>query len=433
VSFPRYPKYKDSGVEWVGEVPAHWTVTRLKRIARLLTERTDRCARPVALENIASGSGQFIETEADFSGEGVAFESGDILFGKLRPYLAKVLLADFPGEAVGDFHVMRLERGISGRFVQYELLNPDFISLVDGSTFGARMPRASWGFMGGIELAAPPLPEQTAIAAFLDRETGKIDALVAEQEKLIALLKEKRQAVISHAVTNGLDSAVPMKDSGIEWLGKVPAHSEIRSIKSIATEQHTLFIDGDWIESRNLGDGGIRYITTGNVGAGFYKEHGSGFISQGTFIALNCTEVLPGDVLISRLNPPIGRACVVPKMATRIVTSVDNVIVRPNAGFDRTFLVYRLTGSDYLHEAANLASGTTMQRISRRELGSIRLTLPPYPEQIEIARYLTAAIGKLDVLSIKVARAVTLLKERRSTLISAAVTGQIDVRGSMAA
>jgi type I restriction enzyme, S subunit len=232
----RYPEYKSSGVEWLGNVPIHWNVTRLKRITHLLTEKTDRRSWPVALENIASWFGTFLETDADFSGEGVAFEAGDILFGKLRPYLAKVLLVDRPGEAVGDFHVMRLEPEATGRFVQYVLLNPGFISLVDGSTFGAKMPRASWDFMGGVEVSVPSRTEQTAIAALLDRETEKIDALVAEQEKLIALLKEKRQAVISHAVTKSLNPDAPMRPSGIEWLGDVPAHWNVVRIASLFRE-----------------------------------------------------------------------------------------------------------------------------------------------------------------------------------------------------
>ena len=219
MSFPRYPAYKDSEVEWLGELPAHWEVKRLKHNLRLLTEKTERRTNPVALENIESWSGRLVHTETEFQGGGVAFERGDILFGKLRPYLAKAHLASDSGEAVGDFHVMRPSAAIYPRFAQYSILNRSFIDIVDGSTFGSKMPRASWDFVSSIPMPKPPLAEQTAIAAFLDRETAKIDALVAEQENLIGLLKEKRQAVISHAVTKGLDPSVPMKDSGVEWLG----------------------------------------------------------------------------------------------------------------------------------------------------------------------------------------------------------------------
>ena len=164
MSFPRYESYKDSGVEWLGNVPEHWELKRLKRNLRLLTEKTARRENPVALENIESWSGRFIQTETKFEGEGIAFERGDILFGKLRPYLAKVYLADTAGEAVGDFHVMRPTKGIDSRFSQYQILNREFIAIVDGSTFGAKMPRVSWDFLSNMVLTTPPIPEQQTIA-----------------------------------------------------------------------------------------------------------------------------------------------------------------------------------------------------------------------------------------------------------------------------
>ncbi len=275
----------------------------------------------------------------------------------------------------------------------------------------------------------PSSAEQVSIAAFLDRETGKIDALIAAQQRLIELLREKRQAVISHAVTKGLDPDVPMKDSGVEWLGEVPEHWVVRPVKSLANEPGSLFSDGDWIESKDLADDGIRYITTGNVGIGIYKEQGSGFINETTFEKLGCTDVLPEDVLISRLNPPVGRACVVPELGTRVVTSVDNVIFRPNQDTDSKFLVFRFASADYLHEMGNLASGATMQRVSRSEFGNLRLAIPPYSEQCTIRTYLEEKASGVDRLIKTADRAITLLQERRNALISAAVTGKIDVRG----
>jgi type I restriction enzyme S subunit len=224
MSFPKYSKYKDSGVEWLGDVPEHWNVVSVKRRMLLRTEKTARRQNPVGLENIESWTGRFVPTETEFEGDGVEFETGDILFGKLRPYLAKVHLADGPGEAVGDFHVMRPHEEFVGRFAQYCLLCREFIAIVDGSTFGSKMPRASWEFVSTMKTPVPPFHEQTLIADFLDRETSKIDSLVAEQRRLIELLKEKRQAVISHAVTKGLNPHAPMKPSGIEWLGDVPEH-----------------------------------------------------------------------------------------------------------------------------------------------------------------------------------------------------------------
>jgi type I restriction enzyme S subunit len=224
VSFPKYPKYKDSGVEWLGDVPEDWAVRRLKYNMRLLMEKTDRRQRPVALENVEGWTGRFIPTEADFQGDGVAFHAGDVLFGKLRPYLAKVYFAECSGEAVGDIYVMRPVAEIDGRFARYQIVSREFIAIVNSSTFGTKMPRTNWEFVGGMKVATPPHAEQVHVAAFLDLETAKIDTLVAEQRRLIELLKEKRQAVISHAVTKGLNPDAPLRESGVEWLGKIPAH-----------------------------------------------------------------------------------------------------------------------------------------------------------------------------------------------------------------
>jgi len=196
---------KDSGVEWLGEVPGHWEIKRLKHNLRPLTEKTDRRTNPIALENIEGWSGRFIPTESEFEGEGIAFNAGDILFGKLRPYLAKAFLAEAPGEAVGDFHVMRPQPSVHPRFIQYELLNRSFIDIVDGSTFGSKMPRASWEFVGSMELTTPPYEEQTAIASFLDNETARLDTLMAEASTAITLLQERRTALISAAVTGQID------------------------------------------------------------------------------------------------------------------------------------------------------------------------------------------------------------------------------------
>jgi type I restriction enzyme S subunit len=135
----------------------------------------------------------------------VAFKRGDILFGKLRPYLAKAYLAESSGEAVGDFHVMRPSAQMNGRYSVHQILNTEFISIINSSTFGAKMPRVSWEFMGNIQILTPPPEEQTAIASFLDRETAKIDELISEVEWAIELLQERRTALISAAVTGKID------------------------------------------------------------------------------------------------------------------------------------------------------------------------------------------------------------------------------------
>ena len=144
------------------------------------------------------------------------------------------------------------------------------------------------------------------------------------------------------------------KDSGVEWLDSVPTHWSNVPIKYMALENGSLFLDGDWIESKDLSDDGIRYITTGNVGEGIYKEQGGGYITENKFIEIDCTEVFEGDVLISRLNAPIGRACIVPNLDSKIVTSVDNVIFRPDHHYYKNYIVYLFSSEAYFKHTGNL-------------------------------------------------------------------------------
>ena len=221
------------------------------------------------------------------------------------------------------------------------------------------------------------------------------------------------------------------KESEVKWLEKVPSHWQPVPIKYLASEKDTLFLDGDWIESKDISDSGIRYITTGNVGEGQYKEQGTGFISDQVFQKLNCSEVFEQDILISRLNLPIGRACLVPNLNNRIVTSVDNVILRPDIIYCKRFLVHLFSSSEYFHNTANLARGATMQRISRGLLGNIRISLPEKVEQTQIANFLDHETAQIDTLVEKQQTLIQLLKEKRQAVISHAVTKGLNPNAPM--
>jgi type I restriction enzyme S subunit len=221
------------------------------------------------------------------------------------------------------------------------------------------------------------------------------------------------------------------KDSGVEWLGDVPEHWTNAPIKYMALEECSLFLDGDWIESKDLSDEGIRYITTGNIGEGIYKEQGAGYITEDKFETLNCTEVFEGDILISRLNLPIGRSCIVPNLESRIITSVDNVIFRPDSRYSKNYLVYLFSSEGYFKHTGNVARGTTMQRISRGLLGNIRVIVPTLSEQQKIAQFLDHETAKIDTLIEKQQRLIELLKEKRQAVISHAVTKGLNPNAPM--
>lgn len=434
MSFPRYPEYKDSGVDWLGEVPAHWNVKRLKHNLRLLTEKTDRRTNPVALENIEGWSGRFIPTETEFEGEGVAFDKGDILFGKLRPYLAKALLTEAAGEAVGDFHVLRPQPGIHARFTQYEILNRSFIDIVDGSTFGSKMPRASWEFVGSMVLPTPPYAEQTAIATFLDRETAKIDALVAEQENLIALLQEKRQAVISHAVTKGLDPNVPMKDSGVEWLGDVPGHWEVKRVKHVKANEPNSFVDGPFgsnLKSEHyVEDGDIYVIESSFATQGVLDTSNLKTISREHFKSIDRSEARAGDIIIAKIGAQFGKCSILPTLDKPAVVSGNSLKLSVNPDVvDVGLMCWQLVNLKQVGAIDLIVNLTAQPALSLGSMNELPILVPPATEQTQIVRTLALKLEQYDTLTAQARTSITLLQERRTALISAAVTGQIDVRG----
>ena len=216
------------------------------------------------------------------------------------------------------------------------------------------------------------------------------------------------------------------KSCRIRWIGQIPSEWKVSKVKYLALDNTSIFMDGDWINSDIIESEGIRYLTTGNVGAGEYKEQGDSFISEESFSRLNCLTVLPGDVLISRLNEPIARACIVPDTYDKYVVAVDNVVLRPDIEWNKQYLVYCMNTSRYAEEAKLLAAGTTMQRISRTKLGTLGLPKPPLSTQDKIVSYLNEVIKKIDICIENKLRLSELLQESRTSIICSAITNGIN-------
>ncbi|MBF7045926.1 restriction endonuclease subunit S [Campylobacter volucris] len=192
--------FKDSSIEYLGEIPQHWEVRKLKYITYLRNQKNNNIDFKIGLENIESKTGKYIPTsEMVFEEDGIEFKSGDILFGKLRPYLAKVFLANKNGICVSEFLVLKI-KSESNKFIKFLMLSSLFIDIVDGSTYGTKMPRASWEFIGNLKIPLPPLKEQEQIAKFLDEKCEKIDLLIEKTEKQIKLIKEYKTTLINQAV-----------------------------------------------------------------------------------------------------------------------------------------------------------------------------------------------------------------------------------------
>ena len=233
-----YPAYKDSGVSWLGKVPEHWEMQRLKAlVANIVDQTSERNEHEIylALEHVESWIGGIRESGSDvsFDSQVKRFQAGDVLFGKLRPYLAKVACPDRNGVCVGEFLVLRpLDGSLLPSYLEHLLRSKPIIDTINASTFGAKMPRADWQFIGCMEQLAPPLPEQTAIVRFLDHADRRIRRYIRAKQKLSALLEEQKQAIIHQTVTGQIDVRTGQpypayKPSGLEWLGDVPAHWEV--------------------------------------------------------------------------------------------------------------------------------------------------------------------------------------------------------------
>lgn len=328
-----------------------------------------------------------------------------------------------------DIKALIPRSGIDGVFLAWLLLglNEALLARVEEAAHGTRALRSSqWK---RLPVSIPPLASQRRIAKFLENKTASIDELVAKKENLILRLEEMRRKIVSQSVTMGLDPAVVMKRSSIQWAPDIPAHWEERPIKRLARDGRKTFSDGDWIETPFITDHGIRLIQTGNVGVGHYKEQGFRYISEESFAKLRCTEVHPGDVLICRLDGPVGRACLAPNLGCRMVTSVDNAILKTSADIDPRFVVYALSSSGYLDwvQALGRVGGGFRVRISRMMLGDFRIPVPPKKEQADIADYLDITSSSIRATENRLEASLTHLREYRQSLVVAAVTGKMDL------
>lgn len=425
-----YPSYKDSGVEWLGRIPAQWQVKRLKFAAPAcdvkLAEKPSGSTY-VGLENIEPKTGRLLlDAPVELvDSTVVAFRRGDVLFGKLRPYLAKVVRPDFDGVATTELLVLRPHDGLDAQFLTYRLLAPDSIELINASTYGAKMPRANGEQVGNLAIAWPSLQEQQVIAEFLDRETGKIDALVKKKERLIELLQEKRTALISHAVTQGLNPNAPKRDSGIPWLGHIPEHWQLKKIGFFASvgngstpergnEDYWTGGDFPWLNSSVVNDENV--------------TESPDFVTPVALRECHLPIVRPGSVLVAITGEGKTRGMAA---VLRIEATINQhlAFIAPDSRLaDGEFLRAALASRYQVLRFLSEGTGSTKGALTCEQLKQFKVPLPPLSEQRAIVEHIDRETAKLDALTAKVRSAIERLREYRTALISAAVTGQIDVR-----
>lgn len=443
MSFPAYESYRESGVAWLGDAPSHWTATRLRFAVQLNPSKTEVADRPrdeevsfLPMEAVGDdGAIRLDQTRSIGAVETgyTYFREGDIAVAKITPCFENGKGAIMRGLVGGvgfgttELIVARPRDGTSASYVYWLFNSSAFRGLGEGEMYGAGgQKRVPDDFVRDFPFALPPPAEQVVIAAFLDRETTKIDALVEEQRRLIELLKEKRRAVISHAVTKGLDPTAPMKDSGVEWLGDVPAHWDVRPIRKVAK------LESGHTPSRSRPeyweDCTVPWFTLADVwqirdAKREYVRETKEMVSE-LGLANSSARLLPkGTVILSRTASVGFSAIIEIPMAT--TQDFANWICGPRLKPEFLLTCLRGMGGEF----RRLMMGSTHNTIYMPDIQSLTIAIPPMDEQDAVVAEVRRLSERYDALTSEVEAAAVLLQERRSALISAAVTGKIDVRG----
>lgn len=437
MSFPRYPEYKDSGVKWLGPVPGHWKAVPLKAVSTHNDDVLDESTAPdaeIAYVDISSVDGiNGIKTKEDMlfaaapSRARRRVKHGDVIVSTVRTYLKAIARIRNPEANLvvsTGFAVIRPRGELAPDFLGHLVGAGFFVDQVIARSTGVSYPAINASELVAIPVPVPPLPEQTLIAAFLDRETAKIDALVTEQRRLMELLKEKRQAVISRAVTRGLKPNAAMKPSGIEWLGDVPEHWEVMPMRMIANivRGASPRPAGD---PRFFGGDAVPWVTVGEITKDddVYLTETEFFLTKEGATHSNLFE--SGTLIYSNSGATLG----VPKVLSIDACANDGVVAFLNLD-DRVraeFLYHYLSSiTDSIREKVKQGSG--QPNLNTDIVKDLRFGLPPLPEQESIVARIAQLATEFGALTTEAQRAIDLLQERRTALISAAVTGQIDVR-----
>lgn len=430
--YKAYPEHKDSGVEWIEDLPKNWEVSRTKAMFELSRQLVGKASanyqllsltlRGVIPRDISGGGGKI---PAEFDTYQVV-ESDDLIFClfDIDETPRTVGISPLNGMITGAYNVYKCYPSCSPQYVYYYFMHIDsFKGLRPFYTGLRKVVRADT--FSSIKIPNPSLPEQKQIAKFLDHETAKIDLLIEKQQALIALLKEKRQAVISHAVTKGLNPDARMKDSGVEWLGEVPEHWEVVPIKYIVS---TPITDGPH-ETPVFLDEGIPFVSAEAVSSGTINfDKIRGHISRRVH-EIYSKKYLPrrGDIYMVKSGATTGVTAIVETdMEFNIWSPL--AVIRCKQTSDPYYVLNYLRSSNFLEAVELNWSFGTQQNIGMGVIGNIRIPRPPLSEAKDIARRLVDLNLKYECLTSKALNQINLLQERRTALISAAVTGKIDVR-----
>lgn len=433
-----YPAYKDSGVEWLGQVPVTWGISPLWAVATVNDDERTAFENEsdefeyvdistVTLEAGISKPALLLVKDAPSRAQRKA-KSGDIVVSTVRTYLraiGKVLPEHEPAVFSTGFAIVRAN-DVSAAYLYYALLSEHFLFDVEAHSTGVSYPAINASDLMKLKILIPTLVEQQEIAKHLDRETARIDGLIGRKTRFIELLREKRQALITHAVTKGLDPNAPMKDTGVEWLGDVPAHWKVTRLKFIASVQTGVAKGKD-----NAGRDTIEvpYLRVANVQDGYLA------LDDVTRIEIPREDVARyrlqyGDVLMNEGGDfdKLGRGHIW-KCEIDICVHQNHVFaVRPTKISSAWLNTFTSSTFAQFYFMSRAKQSTNLASISSTNIMELPIPLPPESEQDDLLQYIISETNRIDTLISTTESSIELLKERRSALITAAVTGQIDLR-----
>ncbi|EAU54045.1 restriction endonuclease subunit S [Mariprofundus ferrooxydans] len=437
--YPPYPEYKDSGVEWLGEIPAHWVLTRTKYISELTPKKPkisrDKECSFIPMEKLKTDSIVLdeVRTIDDVYDGYTYFADSDVLMAKVTPCFENknIAIAQDLVNGVGfgssEIYVIRANQRVSNRFLFYRLQEDSFMEIAIAAMTGAGgLKRVPSDVLNNYIAAVPQHDEQMEIANFLDRETAKIDTLIEKQQQLIKLLKEKRQAVISHAVTKGLNPDAPMRNSGIEWLGEVPAHWEISSLGFECSVKARLGWKG--LKAEEYVDEGYIFLATPNIKGEKIDFENVNYITKARYDESPEIMLNEGDVLVTKDGSTTGTTNIVRELPSPATVNSSIAVLRSVGRIDSSYLYYFFVSTYVQNVIKRIQGGMGVPHLFQADLRKFNVLMPPFKEQKEIAAEIDMRLPKFDDLIAKAEYSILLMKERRTALISAAVTGKIDVR-----
>lgn len=435
MKYQPYPAYKPSGIEWLGEIPEHWDLKRIRHSVTSIKNGTtttqvdyDTDYMVTRIETISNGEIDYEKVghvEHDSTLDQYRLEKGDILLSHINSLEMVGNCAIYKGEKqlYGGMNLLRLrpKSGVMPFYLLWWLKTDKFLHairmLAKHAINQVSVPILS---LKDIPFLCPPIDEQRAIAAFLDRETTRIDTLIEKKQRQIELLQEKRSALISHAVTKGLNPNVKMKDSGIVWLGEIPEHWAVVRIKYVSS------INDETLSETTYPDHEILYVDIGSVDAasGVQKKELLQFEDAPSRAR---RKVRHGDVIVSTVRTYLRAIAPIIEPEDNLIVSTGFAVIRPRQGLDSGFAAYMLRAPYFVDAVVARSVGVSYPAINASDIGNLFVAIPPSPDQRAIAAFLDRETTRIDTLIKKITKSIDLLREYRMALISAAVTGKIDV------